>query len=140
MRDDAAVRSTWRSIFSRKGGSGATTRLWDEWEDNVRAVVLADVGLEGEELPVILTLSAGGGRMLLTTRRLISDSGVAPVSEIVRIQPVDFNEKRKEQLDELHIDLVSGKALQILVEAGKPYFGLWSVLMNVAGRNAREVT
>jgi hypothetical protein len=37
MTPDENLKSTWSSIFSRKGGAGEATRLWDDWDDDARA-------------------------------------------------------------------------------------------------------
>jgi hypothetical protein len=138
MTPDENFKSTWSSIFSRKGGSGATTRLWDDWDDNARAAILASIALEPEELPVVLARLRSDGPILLTTRRLVCDSGAALLREVISIKPVEFTEKGKDQLSELDIELSSGRSLRIVVESGSSYFAVWSVLLNIAKRNAHR--
>ncbi|HVX91251.1 MAG TPA: hypothetical protein VHC20_06555 [Candidatus Paceibacterota bacterium] len=138
MTPDENLKSTWSSIFSRKGGSGEATRLWADWDDGARATALGKSALEGEELPVVMARSKDGGPVLLTTRRLICDSGTAQVREVVSIKPVEFTEKKKDQLNELDVELSSGRSLRIAVEPGASYFALWSVLLNIAKRNAHR--
>jgi hypothetical protein len=138
MSPDEKFKDTWSAIFSRKGGSGETTRLWDDWDDEARAAALSKTSLDAEELPVVMARSKVGGPIVLTTRRLMSDSGVALVREIANIKPVEFTEKRKDQLNELNVELSSGRSLRILVEPGSSYFALWNVLLSIANRNAHR--
>jgi hypothetical protein len=138
MTADENLKSTWSSMFSRKGGSGATTRLWDDWEDEARAAALGKTTLEAEELPVVMARSKAGGPILLTTRRLICDSGAASLREVTSIKPMEFTEKTKDQLNELDVELSSGRSIRITVESGSSYFALWSVLLNIAKRNAHR--
>lgn len=138
MTPDENLKSTWSSIFCRKGGSGATTRLWDHWDDDSRAVALGKAALEAEELPVVMARPEAGGPILLTTRRLVCDSGAAPLREVASIRPVEFTEKTKDQLKELDVELSSGRSIRIAVESGSSYFALWSVLLNIARRNAHR--
>src|SRR5690349_14491860 len=95
MTSDERLKSIWCALFSRRGGSGETTRLWDHWDDDTRAAALGSAILEGGELPVVMVRSHAGGWILLTTRRLVCDSGAAPLQEIVSIKPVEFTHKRK---------------------------------------------
>jgi hypothetical protein len=138
MSPDENSKFSWSSIFSRRGGSGPTTRLWDDWDDEARAAARRTITLEPEELPVVLARSESRGQILLTTRRLVCDSGAAPLREIVSIRPVELTEKRKDQLDELDIRLSTGRSLRIAVESGSSYFALWNVLLNIATRNAHR--
>jgi hypothetical protein len=135
---DEKLKSTWSSIFSRKGGPGETTRLWDDWDERAREAALSKIAVATDELPVVLGQPMAGGVTLLTTRQLMCDSGTVPVQEIVSIQPVDFAKKRKDQLGELDVGLSSGKSLRVAIEPGPPYFALWNVLLNIAGRNAHR--
>jgi hypothetical protein len=138
MNPDANFKTTWSSIFSRKGGSGETTRLWDDWDDDSRAAVLGKISFEPEELPVLLAHSKAGGATLLTTRRLICDAGSAPVREVVGVEAAKFTENRKDQLTELDVELSTGRSLRVAVQSGSSYFALWSVLLNIARRNAHR--
>lgn len=69
MTPDENLKSTWSSIFSRKGGSGETTRLWDDWADDARATVLGEIALEAQELPVVMARPKVGGG--LTSRGVV---------------------------------------------------------------------
>ncbi len=138
MSGDASSKMTWTAIFSRKGGSGARTRLWDDWDTETRADVLHSVHLDDNELPVLLARPSAGLQFLLTTRRLIYGSVTAAVNDIVEIKPVQFTEKRKDQLDELSVGLTSGKAFQIAVEIGPSYVALWNTLLHISKHNARR--
>jgi hypothetical protein len=55
MNPDANIKSTWSSIFSRKGGAGETIRLWDDWDEEARAAALGKTPLEPEELSVLMS-------------------------------------------------------------------------------------
>ena len=136
MSSDEKLKSTWASIFSRKGGPGECLRLWEDWDDSSRAAALRNVSLEVDELPVILSSSKTGGATLLTTRRLTCDFGTAPVQEVAGIKPVEFAQRQKDQLNELDIELSNGRSMRIAIEPGPSYFGMWNVLLNIARRNA----
>lgn len=138
MSPDENLKSMWSSIFSRKGGPSETTRLWDDWDKDARAAALGKTPLQTGELPVVMARMKVGGPVILTTRRLICDSGTALVREVVSIKPAEFTEKRKDQLNELNVEFSSGRSLRISVEPGSSYFALWSVLLNIAKRNVHR--
>lgn len=138
MDADEALRTTWSSIFKRRGGPGDATKLWDRWDSEARAAALDKVMLEAGELPVVLARSPNGDATLLTTRRLVLRDGVTALTEVVDIKPVDFGVKRKDQLNELNVELTSGRSLTLTVESGHSYFALWNVLLNIVKRNTRN--
>jgi hypothetical protein len=138
MTADENFKSTWSAIFSRKGGSGSTTRLWEDWDENARTAVIRAASFERDELPVVLANTKPGVSVLLTTRKLICESGTASLREIVGIKPVGFSEQRKDQLNEIDVVLSSGQLLRLIVESGSSYFAMWSVLLHISTRNAHR--
>jgi hypothetical protein len=138
MSSDANTKSTWAALFSRKGASGVRTRLWDDWNDQTRAKVLQELVLDGGELPVLLARPPGGAQTVLTTRRLLCGSVNSMADEIVEIKPLQFGEKRKDQLHELSIGLSSGGNPRVASEPVPSFFALWCVLLHISKRNARK--
>ena len=138
MNVDECLRSIWAAIFSRKGGRSPTIQLWDDWDNDTRVTALETRQLEREELPVVLAKPRVGGPVLLTTRRLLCNSGEAFVSDIVGVKPVEFTERQKDQLSALDVQISAGMFLRITLEPGASYFALWSVLLHISKRNARS--
>jgi hypothetical protein len=135
MTGDDGFKSVLAAIFSRKGGLCATAQLWDDWDDEIRNLALGKVQLENGELPVLLVISNELCRLILTTRQLICGSSVVALSEIVDVKPVSFTEKRKDQLNEVDVDLSTGRSIRLVIDSGPSYFAIWSILLHVAKRN-----
>jgi hypothetical protein len=137
MSSDEDIKSTLRAVFVRKGGSSSRTRLWEEWDPVSRTVAESTLRLVENEAPVLLAMNALGQPVVLTTRRVMGEFGVLPVTEIAAVRPMDFAEKRKDELSELEISLSSGKSIKFALEAGPSYFAFWSVLLHISKRNTR---
>jgi hypothetical protein len=136
MTVDHGYKSVLSAIFSRKGGSCQTTRLWDEWEDQIRVQALDGISLESGELPVILVEKKEIDRLILTTRHLVIGCSAIELSQIADIRPVSFAEKRKDELSEMDIDLSDGRKIRITIDSGPSFFAFWSVLLHVVKKNA----
>jgi hypothetical protein len=54
MNGDEMIKSTWTSIFSRKGGSDSSTRIWENRDDVSTSEAVRSINLQAEELPVVL--------------------------------------------------------------------------------------
>lgn len=138
MSGDASIKSTWTSIFSRKGGSDTRIRMWEDWDDESRTEALRSINLQSGELPVVLAKSPLGAPIVLTTRRLFCLPDVAAVRDIVSVKPREYTKKSKDQLNELNVELESGKTLRISAASGPSYFALWNVLLHISKGNARR--
>lgn len=138
MTADENLKSTWSAVFRRKGGSGVHTRLWDEWDSETRRFAETMLEPKDDEMPVVLARTVLGGSVLLTTRRIVTDTVVAATSEITTVRPSEFSEKRKDELNELEVNLSNGKSILLVLEAGSSYFAIWSVLLHVSKKNTRR--
>lgn len=136
MTDDHGYRSVLAAIFSRKGGSCQTTRLWDEWEDQIHDLALDGISLESGEFPVILAIKNEFDRLILTTRHLMIGSSAIGLNQIADVRPVSFAEKRKDQLNEMDIDLSDGRSIRLTIDSGPSFFAFWSVLLHIVKKNA----
>jgi hypothetical protein len=138
MSSDASFKSAWTSIFSRKGGSDTKIRIWEDWDDDSRTEALRNVNLQSGELPVVMAKSPLGAPIVLTTRRLFCLPDVTAVQDIVSVKPREFTKKSKDQLNELNVELESGKTLRISAASGPSYFAFWNVLLHISKGNARK--
>jgi hypothetical protein len=138
MTNAVNIRSTWSSIFARKGGSGSRTKLWDDCDESERSSILGSTSLERGELPVVTFCPRGKNPALLTTRRLIHGGREVSISRVTGVEPVNFAEVEKDQLTVLQIRVLGEEPLRIEFEPGPPYFGIWSVLLHIASLNVRK--
>ncbi|HEX7079782.1 MAG TPA: hypothetical protein VF329_02065 [Gammaproteobacteria bacterium] len=112
--------------------------MWEDWDDESRTEALRSINLQSGELPVVLAKSPLGAPIVLTTRRLFCLPDVAAVRDIVSVKPREFTKKSKDQLNELNVELESGKTLRISAASGPSYFALWNVLLHISKGNARR--
>ena len=143
-RNDRALRSVLLALFRRRGGSGRSTREFDELEPELQAALLARAALRDGELPLWACVLAPERWTLLTTRQLVSRTedqlDRVSLAEIVAVQPdfpaiaEDGAGGSKKRWRWLHIETAGGRSLRLEVEAGLPFVGLWNTLGYVAGQ------
>jgi hypothetical protein len=134
-RDDQQLRTVWAPVFSRKGGADSVTRLWEDWNEEIRSSILEKVVLVDQEEPVILSGPDSGDCAILTTRRLYFGGKVIDICEIMDVRPVEFTRRPKEKLNELDVVTRDGGFLRLTSSPGSGYFGLWNVLLHIARSN-----
>jgi hypothetical protein len=138
MTTDENLKSTWVSIFLRKGASGVNTRLWDDCDEARRTALFAGLDLMSGELPVLVSGTTVQTRLVLTTRRLVHGATDVPIEHIAGVEPVDFAKRAKSRLSALQVATVDSKTVRIEIESGPPYMGLWNVLLHIASKNVRS--
>jgi hypothetical protein len=136
---DESVKSTWDALFLRRGGSGPDIRIWKDWDDESRADALQGIDLQSEELAVIVAKSTRADFIVLTTRRLFWLPDVVAVQDITWVSEHGFREKkRKQDLNEMNVELRSGERLRLSTASGPSYFAFWNVLLHIARANSRR--
>jgi hypothetical protein len=137
-RSDSRLKSSWSTLFSRKGAGSETVRLWDDWDELSRRTAIDIIKLWDNELPVLLSIPSMKPATAVTTRRVISGSNSIEVDSVCDVKPVEFSETQKDQLSELDLLTETGDRLRISVDPGPGYFGLWSLLLHIAKGNQRK--
>ena len=133
------TKSTWSSVFKRKGASGTHTKLFEDFDAVAQKTIVERASLGEDELPVVASTPVEESWFLLTTKRLLLFTGKASeaveVSTIAEVLPAEFGQVKKDEMTLLKLKLNGGRELQAQVEAGPPFFGVWNVLRNAAARN-----
>ena len=136
-----SLKRTWESIFRRKGGSGAYTRLFDSFETAQRLAFMTLLVLREGELPVIGSMR-GSDWLILTTERLmwIMDGKRHELAvETIRDATADLKQLQSGQgkldMHTLKVTTLSGEEYTIELEPGQPLSGTWNVLKNLGTRN-----
>ncbi|NTX60340.1 hypothetical protein HUA74_06680 [Myxococcus sp. CA051A] len=134
-------------IFERGGGPGARTRPFEDFPPEVQGPLLEQARLREGELPVLACVLTEAQWVLLTTSRVV-------IRRPEGVQEVDWGELKDATTEGLHVDSVlasgargklalsrlmlvrhEGEAIELELEAGPPFFGLWNALKSVASRN-----
>jgi len=133
------TKATWSSVFKRKGASGKHTKLFEEFDAIVQKAITERVRLGEDELPVIASTPTEQSWFLLTTKRLLlftgNESETVETSSIGEVLPAEFGQVKKEEMSWLKLATRGGRKLQVQVEAGPPFFGVWNVLRNAIARS-----
>jgi len=133
------TKTTWSSIFKRKGASGKHTKLFEDFDAVGQKAIIDRAPLGEDELPVVATSSTEQTWFLLTTKRLLLFTGkadeIVETSSIAKILPAEFDQVKKEAMTSLNLTTKDGRKLQVQIEAGPPFFGVWNVLRNAVARN-----
>ena len=140
-----SLKSTWESIFRRKGGDGVYTRLFDSLEPGQRSTLLSALELREAELPVIGSIRGPNSWLLLTTERLtwaIAGRRHELAAEIIHDTTADLkglqdSGKSKLEMRTLQVITLAGEEYTIDLEPGQPLSGTWNVLKNLGARNRR---
>jgi hypothetical protein len=138
MNTDENLKSILLSIFLRKGALGANTRPWDDCDKKNCDALMEKLILMSGELPIIISETNTHEIILLTTRRLIQGATQILIERITDVKPVDFTKCPKSQLSRLLVTDSEGNSVLVEADVGKPYFGLWNVLLHIATKNARN--
>lgn len=136
------LKNTWESIFRRKGGDGAYTRLFDSMEPGQRSTLLSTLTLRGTELPVIGSLLGPGNWLVLTTERIVwvtrgerHELATGNVRDAIADLRQLGNSQSKLQMRSLQVTTFSGEKYKVELEPGPPLSGTWNVLKNLGTRN-----
>ena len=133
------TKATWSSVFKRKGASGKHTKLFEDFDANAQKVITDRACIGEDELPVIASTPTEQSWFLLTTKRLLLFTGNASeaveTSSIGEVLPAEFGQVKKEEMSWLKLATREGRKLQVQVEAGPPFFGVWNVLRNAIARS-----
>ncbi len=139
--------ATWSSVFERKGGPGAHTRLWGDFPPATRQQSLERAGLYPGEIPVLAGLPPGGSGFILTSHRVIFFAGsrtvVVATGDVLRAEPAELHGNRgwrrlSPDWDTFQFTLRDGSEHFVKVEPGPPFIGVWNVLRNLMARNRRS--
>lgn len=143
MTEDEKIKSTLSAIFERKGHDGRYTRLFDNFEQSQKDLLLREVPLIENELPVIGSVENQDKWLIVTTKRVVWRLGAKKQSLSAQdIQDVvaDFRKlvatnHKKDQMRELQILTVTNEKYILEVEEGAPLSGVWNALKNFGARN-----
>ena len=146
MTDADKLKSTWSSIFRRKGANGRYTRLFQDLDASQRALMMNQVQLNADELPVIGSAESSETWLVLTTQRIVwrlkGQNHTLSIHDVWHVKAdlpkMVATGTRKNQLRELQIETLNHDFYPIEVEEGAPLFGVWNALLNLGARNRRK--
>jgi hypothetical protein len=138
-----SLKSTWMSIFRRKGQDGTYTRLFDNLDPSQRSMLLDEFKLRESELPVIGSIQDSGNWLVLTTERLawsIEGKCQEVATTVIRDATADFKQLQrsghsKVETRQLQVVIMGDGEHSIELEPGAPLSGVWHVLKNLGARN-----
>ena len=140
-----SLKDSWSAIFRRKGGNGATTRLFDSLDPIKKSEILTLVKLDRAELPVIGQLLDAQNWFLLTTKRLVwtiesehhelDNSAIVDATIDLDVASLGRNKMAVRQLS---IEVLDGGTQFLELEPGLPLSGVWNVLKNIGTRNRKS--
>ena len=138
-----SLKDTWASIFRRKGGDGAYTRLFDNLDPSQQSTLVAVFQLRKSEIPVIGSVQDSDNWLVLTTERLawsIEGERQEVAVEAIRDATADLKQLQRGAQSKLgmrHLQVVtmSDDEYSIDLEPGEPLSGTWNVLKNLGARN-----
>ncbi len=141
-----SLKDIWASIFRRKGGDGAYTRLFDNLDASQRAALLSVIKLRESEVPVIGSVENSDTWLLLTTERLVWSVGGERrdvPADAVRDAKADHDHLLKNRskvgMRRPRVVTIGGEEYPIEIESGAPLIAVWNVLMNLCRRNRRLI-
>lgn len=126
-------------VFSKTGGEGAWTRPFDNLPVEARAYLLERAALAAEELPVLAFFRSPEHWVLVSTERIL-------LGQAHGLRSIPWGDLENATMDTAHLRAagsklsVSGLRLQlrdagdieIEIEPGRAYSGLWNVLKTIA--------
>jgi hypothetical protein len=132
-------KSTLSAIFRRKGGSGVRTHLFDDLSRSDQLRFVRTFNLDATEQPVLVSTGITDSVLLLTTENLLwGDSKKIQRIPLVNISwqhPIRSGAKRS--WSQIKVETFEGPEFVLSAEAGKPFFGLWNVLLYISRRNLK---
>lgn len=142
-----SLKDTWTSIFRRKGGDGAYTRLFDNLDPSQRNILLAEFKPDESELPVIGSIQDAGNWLVLTTERLawsIEGKRQEVAATLIRDATADLKQLQRSDhsklgMKQLQLATMGGGEYSIELEPGAPLSGVWNILRNLGARNRGAV-
>lgn len=131
-------------IFERTGDRGAYTRPFAELPAAVQIQLMEQVMVHSDELLVIACFRDPTEWVLLTTERVVirqaaevvtlpwselkdATADIAHANRMLAMGPAG-----KLALSRLTLVRHTGEALEVELEAGRPFFGFWNVLKSIA--------
>lgn len=141
-------KSVLRGIFRRKGKGTERTNFPEELRADLQQRLETAVVLDSGEEPVVASFPDEDGWVLITTSRLISyrEGGRFELaSEMIagaktdRVAENRRGVSRKSDFQYLRVLTLDGNEIELTVESGAPFSGLWNLLEMIGGRNRRMV-
>ncbi|AFE07746.1 hypothetical protein COCOR_07797 [Corallococcus coralloides DSM 2259] len=126
-------------VFSQTGGEGQWTRPFDNLPVETRAYLLERAALAADELPVLAFFRGPEQWVLVSTERILlsQEHGFRSIpwrdlenatTDTAHVQAAGS----KLSLSRLRLQLRDAADLEVDVEPGPPFFGLWNVLKTLA--------
>jgi meiotically up-regulated gene 157 (Mug157) protein len=144
MNEAEKLKKRMSHIFLKKGREGEYTKLFENVSIYNKELLLNDISLRENELPVILGFEIPAEWILLTTERIIwRYKGQIRSVENADIENVEnYIEMQKRAIflkkpDEIEVLAKSNKII-IHTEEGSSKFGIWSVLNYLVSRNKKQ--
>jgi hypothetical protein len=123
-------------IFSKNGGEGASTKIFQDLDILSRERFLNEIKIGLGETPIIVS-DFNQTLFMLTDERLIQKHNDVVknvlLSEVrsVNFNNKDFASKKKETWNELYVTLYNNESITLMIESGLPFFGVWNILLFV---------
>lgn len=141
------LKNVWSSIFRRKGGDGAYTRLFDCLPQSQIEILTSALALEQDELGVIGSVRDSFNWFALTTERIVwlTDGTRSEVQckdirdAIVDFQDLKGNYSGKLGLKYITIITFASGEHRLELESGLPLSGVWNILKNIGRRNRTSI-
>ncbi|NPC85771.1 hypothetical protein HPC49_47235 [Pyxidicoccus fallax] len=137
------------SIFAKTGREGECTRAFDRFPDTVRATLWELAGLAPEERPILACFRDAGHWTLITTERVLirasdhtrrlpwSDIENATVGTGHMTVALASGLQGKLTLDRLTVICRDGEAVELELEPGPSFIGVWNVLKTLGSLGAK---
>ncbi|MFB1483658.1 hypothetical protein [Corallococcus sp. RDP092CA] len=126
-------------VFSQTGGEGTWTRPFDNLPVETRAYLLERAALTAEELPVLAFFQDPEHWVLISTERIL-------LAQAHGFRSIPWSDLENATTDAAHLQAAGGKMsmsrlklqlrdaadIEVDVEPGRAFFGLWNVLKTIA--------
>jgi hypothetical protein len=144
---DESLNNTLRAIFRRRGLETDYTKIFDAWPDLVQERISKVFTLQAEELPVLAFVPSEEHWLLITTRHIVQ-------YKFEKLQEIDCSLLKKvgpalladaaagavdpSEMKHLRLTLADRNEMIIEVEPGRPYNGIWNLLLHFTVLNAEK--
>lgn len=135
------------SLFKRRGNQTTQTRVFDDFDIDTKAEILAHLALNTDDVPVVASILDAGHWCLITSKQTIAYvSGETASIENSSIRQVatnlcaDYSSGARQMKDLSYIEVTSvSTSLLLQIEAGEAFWGVYNVLSGIAERNLKAL-
>jgi hypothetical protein len=147
MTSASQLRRILARRFVRRGGETASTTLFENLAPPVQQGLVNAANVDDNELPIVASVLSGSHWLLITTAHIYyHDAGLTTPIDVSDIRHVgsnliaDASEGAKSASDLRHLRLSTTRKqdIDLVVEQGPPYWGIFNVIKYFADQHGRE--